>query len=139
RINVQEVAAFGGGGFSTAKIQYTIRGPDLKQLEIMTGHVLEKLKKVPGAVDVDSSLIVGKPEVGVYIDRPRAADLGVSVQDTAAALRLLVDGDKVSSYEEKGEQYDVRVRAERQYRADAVGLELLSLPSPRLGLVPVRS
>ena len=104
RINVQEVAAFGGGGFSTAKIQYTIRGPDLKKLEEATGHVTDKLKKVPGAVDVDSSLITGKPEIGVIIDRPRAADLGVSVADTAAALRLLVDGDKVSAYEEKGEQ-----------------------------------
>ncbi len=139
RINVQEVAAFGGGGFSTAKIQYTIRGPDLKKLEEATGHVTEKLKKVPGAVDVDSSLITGKPEIGVIIDRPRAADLGVSVADTAAALRLLVDGDKVSAYEEKGEQYDVRVRADREYRADSIGLEMLTVPSQRLGLVPLRS
>lgn len=139
RINVQEVAAFGGGSFSTAKIQYTIRGPDLKKLEEATGHVLEKLRKVSGAVDVDSSLITGKPEIAVLIDRPRAADLGVSVADTAAALRLLVDGDKVSAYEEKGEQYDVRVRAERQYRADAIGLEMLTVPSQRVKLTPLRS
>ena len=139
RINVQEVAAFGGGGFSTAKIQYTVRGPDLKVLEKTIGHVVEKLKKVPGAVDVDSSLIIGKPEIGVRIDRPRAADLGVSVADVAAALRLLVDGDKVSAYEEKGEQYDVRVRAEKEYRADQVGLDMLTVPSQRLGNVPLRS
>jgi hydrophobic/amphiphilic exporter-1 (mainly G- bacteria), HAE1 family len=138
RINVQEVAAF-GGGFSTAKIQYTVRGPDLKKLEEATGHVLAKLRKTPGAVDVDSSLITGKPEIGVVIDRPRAADLGVSVADTAAALRLLVDGEKVSAYEEKGEQYDVRVRAEKEYRADAIGLEMLTVPSTRLGAVPLRS
>ncbi|MBS2020551.1 MAG: efflux RND transporter permease subunit [Deltaproteobacteria bacterium] len=139
RIATQEVAAFGGGGFSTAKIQYTIRGPELKKLETVTASVLGKLRQVKGATDVDSSLISGKPEIGVYIDRPRAADLGVSVMDTAAALRLLVDGDKVSAFEEKGEQYDVRVRAERAYRADSLGLELLSLPSQRLGLVPLRS
>ncbi|MBX3223519.1 MAG: efflux RND transporter permease subunit [Labilithrix sp.] len=138
RINVQEVAAF-GGGFSTAKIQYTVRGPDLKKLEETTANVLTKLRSYPGAVDVDSSLITGKPEIGVVIDRPRAADLGVTISDTAAALRLLVDGDKVSAYEEKGEQYDVRVRAERQYRADAVGLEMLTVPSQRLGTVPLRS
>jgi hydrophobe/amphiphile efflux-1 (HAE1) family protein len=138
RIAVQEVAIF-GGGFSTAKIQYTLRGPELKVLETATGHILEKLRKTPGAVDVDSTLITGKPEIGVFIDRPRAADLGVSVSDTAAALRLLVDGDKVSAYEEKGEQYDVRVRADREYRADSVGLEMLTVPSTRLGLVPLRS
>ncbi|MBX3263835.1 MAG: efflux RND transporter permease subunit [Labilithrix sp.] len=138
RINVQEVAAF-GGGFSTAKIQYTVRGPDLKKLEEATANILAKLRKVPGAVDVDSSLITGKPEIGVVIDRPRAADLGVSVADTAAALRLLVDGEKVSAYEEKGEQYDVRVRADKEYRADAIGLEMLTVPSQRLGTVPLRS
>jgi hydrophobic/amphiphilic exporter-1 (mainly G- bacteria), HAE1 family len=139
RIAVQEVAIFGGGAFSTAKIQYTIRGPDLKKLEETTSHVTQKLRAVPGAVDVDSSLITGKPEIGVFIDRPRAADLGVSVVQTAEALRLLVDGDKVSAYEEKGEQYDVRVRAEKDYRADAVGLEMLTVPSPVAGLVPLRS
>jgi hydrophobe/amphiphile efflux-1 (HAE1) family protein len=139
RIAVQEVAAFGGSGFSTAKIQYSIRGPDLKKLEQVTANVTKKLREVPGAVDVDSNLISGKPEIGVHIDRPRAADLGVSVMDTASALRLVVDGDKVSSYEEKGEQYDVRVRAERQYRADAIGLEMVTVPSMRLGPVPLRS
>ncbi len=139
RISVQEVAAFGGGGFSTAKIQYTVRGPDLKKLETTTQNVLAKLRKVPGAVDVDSNLISGKPEIGVYIDRARAADLGVSVTDTAATLRLLVDGDKVSAYEEKGEQYDVRVRAERGFRADEDGLKLLGVPSVHGGLVPLRS
>ena len=70
-----------------------------------------KLKNVPGAVDVDSSLIVGKPEIGVYIDRARAADLGVQPSDIANALRLLVEGDQVSNYEEHGEQYEVHVRA----------------------------
>ena len=138
RINVQEVAAF-GGGFSTAKIQYTVRGPDLRKLEEVVANVTGKLRDVPGAVDVDSSLITGKPEIGVVIDRPRAADLGVSIADTAAALRLLVDGDKVSAYAEKGEQYDVRVRADKQYRADALGLEMLTVPSSRLGVVPLRS
>ncbi|WP_394828343.1 efflux RND transporter permease subunit [Pendulispora albinea] len=137
RITISEIGAFSGGGFSTAKIQYTVRGPDLRKLEEVTSHVLPKLRKVHGAVDVDSSLILGKPELGVYINRARAADLGVQVTDIADALRLLVEGDEVSNYEEHGEQYDVRVRAEPQYRADATGLRLLTVPSKRLGFVPL--
>jgi hydrophobe/amphiphile efflux-1 (HAE1) family protein len=139
RTGASEVAAFGGSGAVTAKIQYTVRGPDLKKLEETAAHVMAKLSKVPGAVDVESSLVTGKPELGVYIDRARAADLGVSISDTAATLRLLVDGDKVSAYEENGEQYDVRIRADKAYRADATGIEMLTLPSPHLGLVPLRS
>ncbi|WP_394840065.1 efflux RND transporter permease subunit [Pendulispora rubella] len=137
RITISEIGAFSGGGFSTAKIQYTVRGPDLRKLEEVTSHVLPKLRKVPGAVDVDSSLILGKPEMGVYIHRGRAADLGVQVSDIANALRLLVEGDEVSNYEEHGEQYDVRVRAEPKYRADMNGLRLLTVPSQRLGFVPL--
>jgi hydrophobe/amphiphile efflux-1 (HAE1) family protein len=137
RITVSEVSAFSGGGFSTQRNQFSVRGPDLKKLEQLAGEFTDRLKKVPGAVDVDSSLIVGKPEIGVYIDRARAADLGVQPADIANALRLLVEGDRVSVYEEHGEEYDVRVRAGRQYRADAEGLRLLTVPSQRLGFVPL--
>ncbi len=135
RINVGEVPMFGGGGFSTARVQYTVRGPDLKKLEDIATEVVGKMKQVPGAVDVDSSLIVGKPEIGVYIDRQRAADLGVQPMDIANALRLLVEGEQVSNYEEHGEQYEVHVRAQRQYRANEEGLRLLTVPSSKLGFV----
>ncbi len=137
RIVVSEVGAFSGGGFSTAKIQYTLSGPDLKKLEQYSESIVSKFRKVPGAVDVDSSLITGKPEIGVYIDRARAADLGVQVVDVANALRLLVEGVQVSTYEERGEQYEVHVRAEPEYRADKEGLRLLTVPSSRLGFVPL--
>jgi HAE1 family hydrophobic/amphiphilic exporter-1 len=135
RITVGEVPMFGGGGFSTARTQYTVRGPDLTKLEEIAKDATDKLKKVPGAVDVDSSLIVGKPEIGVYIDRARAADLGVQPSDIANALRLLVQGERVSNYEERAEEYEVHVRAAPQYRADEQGLRLLTVPSSRLGYV----
>ncbi len=135
RITASEVSAFAGGGFATQRNQYSVRGPELEKLERIAASVTEKLKKTPGAVDVDSSLIVGKPEIGVYIDRARAADLGVQPSDVANALRLLVEGDQVSTYEEHGEEYEVHVRADRRYRADEEGLRLLAVPSQRLGLV----
>jgi multidrug efflux pump subunit AcrB len=137
RITVSEVSAFSSGGFATQRNQYSIRGTDLKKLEEIAEQASDALKKTPGAVDVDTSLIVGKPEIGVYIDRARAADLGVQPADIANSLRLLVQGDQVSNYEERGEQYEVHVRAQRQYRADEEGLRLLTVPSQRLGFVPL--
>jgi HAE1 family hydrophobic/amphiphilic exporter-1 len=137
RITVSEVSPFSGGGFSTQRNQYSVRGPDLVTLEKIATAFTDRLKKTPGAVDVDSSLIVGKPEIGVYIDRARAADLGVQPADIANALRLLVEGDEISNYEEHGEEYEVHVRAQRQYRADEQGLRLITVPSSRLGFVPL--
>jgi hydrophobic/amphiphilic exporter-1 (mainly G- bacteria), HAE1 family len=135
RITASEVSAFAGGGFSTQRNQYTVRGPDLQKLAQIADDATAKLRKTPGAVDVDSSLIVGKPEIGVHIDRARAADLGVQPSDIASALRLLIEGDQVSNYEEHGEEYEVHVRAQRRYRADEEGLRLLTVPSQRLGFV----
>jgi len=137
RIVVGEVPLFGGGGFSSARTQFTVRGPELKRLAEVAEDATSKLRTKPGAVDVDSSLIVGKPEIGVYIDRARAADLGVQPSDVADALRLLVEGERVSNYEEHAEEYEIHVRAAPKYRADQEGLRLLTVPSQRLGFVPL--
>ena len=135
RLTIGEVPLFGGGGFSSARTQFTVRGPDLKRLAEVAHDATEKLKTKLGAVDVDSSLVVGKPEIGVFIDRARAADLGVQPSDVANALRLLVEGQQVSNYEERGEEYEIHVRALPKYRADEEGLRLLTVPSQRLGFV----
>jgi multidrug efflux pump subunit AcrB len=98
---------------------------------------MDRVKKVPGAVDVNSSLIAGKPELALSIDRDRAADLGVKVQDLASTLRLFVGGGEVSTYEEAGETYSIRVRGEAKYRSDLSGLSLLTVPSSKHGNVPI--
>jgi hydrophobic/amphiphilic exporter-1 (mainly G- bacteria), HAE1 family len=136
RVSIADVNEFGGGQ-PTARIQYLLAGPDLKVLEQINGRVLEKMRKVPGAVDVDSSLIVGKPELGVFVDRNRAADLGVQVADVAQALQFFVGGQKVSTYAEAGEQYEVRLRATPEYRTDEDALQLLTVPSRKVGQVPL--
>jgi HAE1 family hydrophobic/amphiphilic exporter-1 len=137
RVSVQPVAAIGGGGSQSAAIQYVISGPELEKLTDYSNKLLGKLRQIPGAVDADTSSVVGKPEVTVEIDREKAADLGVQVQDVAGALRLLVGGLKVSTYEERGEQYEVHARALEKYRADVEGLATMTVPSLRLGSVPL--
>jgi hydrophobe/amphiphile efflux-1 (HAE1) family protein len=136
RIDVSQVDAFNSGQ-SQAAVQYGIYGPDLAKLAEYSTKVVAELKKVPGAVDVDSNLVVGKPELQVSIDREKAADLGVQVSDIAQTLQLLVGGLKVSSYAEGGEDYDVRARADRAFRSDARGLSLVTVPSVRYGSVPL--
>jgi multidrug efflux pump subunit AcrB len=135
RLSVNDVQAFSGGGASSARIQYYVSGPDLDTLEQVATQATTELKKVPGAVDVDSSLVVGKPEIAVRVDRTRAAQLGVSVGDIANTLQLLVAGRKVSTYEERGDQYEVRVRADRAWRGDPAVLGLLPVATPGGGSV----
>ena len=135
RTAVQQVAAFSGGGFRNANVQFIISGPDLNALQEYSAKLLEKMKAIPDAVDVDSTLIAGKPEVQLVIDRATAADLGVKVGDISQALNTLVAGQEVTSFSEGTEQYEVRVRALNNFRTDIEGLNRLVVPSSKVGLV----
>jgi len=135
RTSVQQVAAISGGGFRNADIQYVIGGPDLGKLTEYSDALLSKLKTIPDVVDVDSTLITGKPEVRVVIDRQRAADLGVRVGDIAQALNTLVAGQKVSTFNAGTDQYDVLVRATGEYRTSVDGLKQMIVSSAKTGWV----
>ena len=135
-IDVSEVPMF-SGGWKQAPIMYEISGPELDALERYSNELTARVRKIPGAVDVSSSLVGGKPELALAIDRERAADLGVKVADLAATLRLFVGGGEVSTYEEAGETYSIRLRGEPASRSDLSGLQLLGVPSSKLGVVPV--
>ncbi len=137
RIDVSDVALF-SAGMSTKTVQYVVNGPDIGQLSRIAESVLTKLRKVPGATDVDSSLVLGKPEVQVEVLRDKAADLGVQVADISSAARLVVGGLKVSSYEEGGEDYDIRVRAEPSDRSRVDQLGKITVPSTKVGSVSLR-
>jgi hydrophobic/amphiphilic exporter-1 (mainly G- bacteria), HAE1 family len=136
RIDVSEVDQL-GTGTSRKTVQYVLTGPDFAQLGRFSSDIVRKLTQVPGATDVDSDLAIGKPEVQVRVLRDRAADLGVQVADVASAVQLLVGGLKASTFAEGGEEYDVWLRAGLANRSQAERLGMLTVPSARLGSVPL--
>jgi HAE1 family hydrophobic/amphiphilic exporter-1 len=131
---VEEVNAVGGNQ-SNAAIQYFVQGPDLAKLGTYSEALLAKMTKIPGLVDADSTLRAGKPEVRLEIDRPRAADLGVSVADIEQALNTLVAGQTASEFNAGEDQYDVVVRAQEQFRGSVEGLSKLTVFSNKVGSV----
>jgi len=135
RTGVQPVQAFSGGGFRNANVQFMISGPDLKQLEVYSEKIMEQMKSIPDAVDIDSTLISGKPEVQLTVDRAKAADLGVSVGDVSQALNTLVAGQEATTFNEGTEQYEVWVRANNQFRTSVEGLKRMIVPSTKVGWV----
>ena len=124
RISVDAVARLGGGGFRSAPIQYNLRGDDLEELDSLASSLVAKMRQSGGFVDVNTTSQSGKPELSIDINRNRAADLGVNVDDLGKAVSTLVGGQRVSTFEDGGDNIDVRVRlvgADRQ-RADALKL-----------------
>jgi HAE1 family hydrophobic/amphiphilic exporter-1 len=127
RTSIQESGG-GGGGMG---VQYTIAGPDLGRLAQYSDTLVRQVRELPLAVDADTSLVIGRPELRVEIDRQRAADLGIRVQDIAMALNMLVGGSKTTSYYVGDEQYDVTIRANQRYRSSAEGLSRMTVASSR--------
>src|SRR5581483_5847227 len=139
RIAVQPVATTSSLGSRNADVQYVVRGPDLEKLAGYAQELVTQLQKSKDAVDVDSSLITGKPEVRIEIDRERAADLGVSVADIAQTLNTLVASQEVSTFDTGQARYPVRIQSSREFRSSEEGLRRLYVSSSKLGLVSLAS
>jgi HAE1 family hydrophobic/amphiphilic exporter-1 len=130
-----ELVSTVGGNQSNAQIQFYIQGPDLDQLAKYSDTLLAKMKQIPGVADPDSTLRSGKPEVRLAINRDRAADLGVSVLDIEQALNSMIAGQVASTFNAGEDQYDVRVRAQEQFRTSQEGLASMTVPSSKRGSV----
>jgi hydrophobic/amphiphilic exporter-1 (mainly G- bacteria), HAE1 family len=135
RTAVSDVSAIEGRGQDSRIFQMILFGPDLAKLSTYSEELIGRLRKIKGLVDVDSTLTLRKPEVQVTIDRERASDLGIPVQTIASTLNVLVGGQPISRFTDGTEQYDIWLRADKQFRGNPQTLDLLSVPSPNAGLV----
>jgi HAE1 family hydrophobic/amphiphilic exporter-1 len=139
RPSVQNISALGrGGGIRATPVNFVLAGPDLAKLQEYGDRIVAEMRKVKGLVDVDTSLSNRKPEVRVTVDRKKASDLGVQVQNVAASLNVFVGGEKAGKYREGADQYDVWLRADLPYRSSIAEVENLPVPSAKLGKVRIR-
>ncbi|MDP3980448.1 MAG: efflux RND transporter permease subunit, partial [Chlamydiota bacterium] len=101
---------------SSKSFEYLIQHPDFEKLKEYSQKFTEQLKETPGFIEVDTDLELNKPEVRVYIDRNRCADLGVSIREIATTLNTLLGGNNFTKYKYKGERYDVILQLKEQDR-----------------------
>lgn len=139
RVAIQDVAMISASGFRQSMIDLTIRGPDLVKLQQYSEQITNWMKNEKGFLDVDTSLSLRKPELRVIIDRERASDLGIPIQQIASTLTVLVGGEPVTKYKELDEQYDVWLRADLSNREKPEEIGRLMIPSPKAGLVQLDS
>jgi hydrophobic/amphiphilic exporter-1 (mainly G- bacteria), HAE1 family len=139
RISVQQPRAAGGGRGSD--LEFIVAGPDLDKLNEYANRMIARLRSLKGLADVDTTLLPRQTEMRLSVDRDRASDQGVTVEQVAASLKTLVGGSIVSNYRDSavGEQYDVWLRAQGIDRKDAAAVANLGLRSSKGGLVRVGS
>ena len=116
------------------QVEFSLQGPDLKELERLSQIVAGKIRGIPGLVDLDSSVKADKPVIEVNVRRDAASDLGLSVSQIAASLRTLVAGQTVGNWRAPDDQtYDVNVRLAPDARNSPQDLERLPFTSTTMG------
>ena len=108
------------------QVEFSLQGPDLRELERLTQVVTEKIRDIPGLVDLDTSAKPAKPVIALEVRRDAASDLGLSVAQMANSLRTLVAGLTVGNWRAPDDQtYDVNVRLAPEARTAPQDLERL--------------
>jgi len=123
------VSSQGSVGGNEKPVTYSIRGENLDTLQMLAEKVEAVVKNTKGAVDVENSLELSKPEVKINIDREKANDLGLNPYVIASTVRSMVDGYVATKYQEGDEQYDVRVQLKKDDRLSFVNVADLTMLS----------
>ncbi|MDD5449984.1 MAG: efflux RND transporter permease subunit, partial [Candidatus Omnitrophica bacterium] len=112
-------------------------GPDLKKIEEIAQEVEKTVAAVPGAVDLYSEKIVGKPYIEFKIKRDQIARFGVSVRDVQDVIEMGIGGENITTTVEGRERYPVRVRYLRELRDNPEALKRVFVPTPDGAQVPI--
>ncbi len=126
------------GAPTQAPLSVYLRGDDMPELLRLNEEVVQKVKAVPGAVDVDSTLETGQPEMVADVKRNLAADLGFDVGSIAMQLRGMVEGVVPTRLREDDKEYDIRVRLAPEFRNDFETIARTPLYSPTGAVVRTR-
>jgi len=109
-------------------ISLSIQGPDIAELQRLTSALTARMARIPGLVDLDTSLKQPRPTVAIDVRRDAASDLGLSVGSITSTLRALVAGQTVGDWRAANDQtYDVKVRLAPEARDNPEDLARLGL------------
>ncbi|MDO9574464.1 MAG: efflux RND transporter permease subunit, partial [Candidatus Contubernalis sp.] len=131
----QDIAQGQMGG--DGAISISVKGDDLEVLRTLTSDIAQRVARVEGTRDVETSFSEGRPELQIKLDRERAGSLGISTYQVASAVRLALEGQVATRYRVGGQEVDVRVQTTNLHSHNMAALEQLSISTALGGTVPI--
>ncbi len=128
-----------GGRGSTSVYQYTLYGTDLDELYRITPLMLERVREIPGLIDVNSDLQITSPQLIVEIDRDKASSLGLNAQLVEDTLYSAFGSRQVSTIYTSTNQYAVILELDPKFQRDPAALSLLYLRNREGRLIPLEA
>lgn len=106
-------------------VQYVIQAPTIEKLKEVIPPFMEEVGKSSTFIFSDINLKFTKPELEIEIDRERARNIGVSVQEIARTLQLSYSGQRFAYFIRDGKQYQVVGEMRLQDRNEPINLRML--------------
>ena len=127
-----------GQRFSSAAVEMVLGGPSYEVLAEWRDRILTKAREAPNLTSVRSDYEETRPEIKVQIDRDRAGDLGVSVEDIGRTLETLLGSRFVTTFIRGGKEYNVVLQARADSRTSRRDLANIYVRSETSGaLIPL--
>ena len=124
-----------GRSSSSRPIQLVIGGSGHEEIGEWQSQVIAAASELPEVQGLLGTYRPTQPQLRVEVDRERAADLGVSVSVVGRTLETMLGSSRVTTYEDRGEEYEVVLQAEEDQRASPTDLTNLYVRSDRTGLL----
>jgi hydrophobic/amphiphilic exporter-1 (mainly G- bacteria), HAE1 family len=126
-----------GGMLTKGLYQLTLQSPDIGELYRYAPLLQEKMRTIPGLLDVNSDLMIKNPQVNVLIHRDKAATLNVSAEQIEDALYYAYGSRQISTIYAPNNEYQVIMELEPKYQMDPAALQWLYVRSSSGQLVPL--
>jgi multidrug efflux pump len=114
-----------GQSFRNPPLQFVVQAPTYQALDEALEKLMAKVRSYPGLVNADTDLKLNKPQISVSVNRDKAADMGIGVDNIGRTLESLMGGKEVTRFKREGEQYDVIVQLEPKDRATPQDLSVV--------------
>lgn len=129
-----------GQGFRERAVNFVIVSSDsYANLAKVSQQIMAEMQKNPGLVQPDTDLRLNKPEIFIQVDRQRAADAGVAVDQVARVIETMLGGRNVTRYKRESEQYDVIVQTESRGRTTPEDIDRIFVRGRGDAMIPLSS
>ncbi|MBA3029118.1 MAG: efflux RND transporter permease subunit [Desulfobacteraceae bacterium] len=128
-----------GGRPTRSQYQITLQGTDTEELFHFSTLMEEKMRSIPGVIDVTSDLELKSPKLEVLINRDKASELGVSVSQIETTLYNAYGSRKISTIYAPTNTYDVILEVAPEFQKNLSDLALLYVASANGQLVPLNT
>ena len=124
---------------SGSQLQLVVGGDSYDEIDLYMNEILKEVKKNPNFIFVDTDYKKTRPQIKIFIDRKKSAELEVSTTEIGRTLEVLLGGRKINTFIDNGEEYYVIMQSNSSNRELPDDLSIIKVRSKNKNLIRLDS